>query len=392
MLPTAKEEMLVPFAPMVSSDERVFSLAAARVEGKTETLSKTRVRGFGEKIRPCIGATWQLSGNPRWGCEKSSWETVVGSALDANGNTSSDASGKSYFWDFENRLTQAVVPGVGTTTFRYDPWGRRIYKSSPNFTGVFLYDGLSLIETINAAGSEVVGYTHGAMIDEPLAETRAGTTDYYEADALGSITSISASAGTVANTYAYDSFGNSTYLTGSLRNPFGFTGREFDSETNLYFYRARYYDASLGRFISEDPLGFDGDGSDFYAYVQNSGVNLADPLGLCSSCHCGCKKCHTVRFLVTGYDNSYRSTGKNPGDPGYGITTSGKPTGHGTIAAPKRFPFGTGMYVPGYGCGTVQDHGGAIRGMHIDVWFATTQEALNWGNPRKNVEVCDDGH
>jgi YD repeat-containing protein len=64
-------------------------------------------------------------------------------AYDANGNTLSDATGKSYSWDFENRLVQAVVPGAngGTTTFKYDPFGRRIYKQSPSFTSVFLYDG-----------------------------------------------------------------------------------------------------------------------------------------------------------------------------------------------------------------------------------------------------------
>src|SRR5438309_9815124 len=50
---------------------------------------------------------------------------------DANGNTLSDASGKQYTWDFENRLAQAMNPGVGTTTFRYDPFGRRIQKSGP---------------------------------------------------------------------------------------------------------------------------------------------------------------------------------------------------------------------------------------------------------------------
>jgi YD repeat-containing protein len=70
---------------------------------------------------------------------------------DANGNTLTDASGKSYAWDFENRLTQAVVPGTngGTTTFKYDPFGRRIQKISPNFTSIFVYDGPNLIETAN---------------------------------------------------------------------------------------------------------------------------------------------------------------------------------------------------------------------------------------------------
>jgi YD repeat-containing protein len=50
---------------------------------------------------------------------------------DANGNTLSDPSGKQYTWDFENRLVQAVSPGVGTTNFRYDPFGRRIQKAGP---------------------------------------------------------------------------------------------------------------------------------------------------------------------------------------------------------------------------------------------------------------------
>jgi YD repeat-containing protein len=58
---------------------------------------------------------------------------VLEIAIDANGNTLTDASGKSYAWDFENRLTQAVVPGAngGTTSFAYDPFGRRIQKSGP---------------------------------------------------------------------------------------------------------------------------------------------------------------------------------------------------------------------------------------------------------------------
>jgi YD repeat-containing protein len=53
-------------------------------------------------------------------------------AYDANGNTLTDASGRSFTWDFENRLTQAVVPGTngGTTTFKYDPFGRRVAHPS----------------------------------------------------------------------------------------------------------------------------------------------------------------------------------------------------------------------------------------------------------------------
>jgi hypothetical protein len=69
-------------------------------------------------------------------------------AYDANGNTLSDPSGKSYTWDFENRLTQAVVSGTngGTTIFKYDPFGRRIQKSGPLGTTNYLYDGPNLLE------------------------------------------------------------------------------------------------------------------------------------------------------------------------------------------------------------------------------------------------------
>ena len=170
--------------------------------------------------------------------------------------------------------------------FKYDPFGRRIYKQSPSFTSIFVYDGDNLLETLNASGSEVASYTQTQKIDETLAEMRSSTTDYYESDALGSITSLSNSTGVLANTYTYDSFGNTTASTGTLPNYFQYTGREFDTETGIYFYRARYFDPSSARFLSEDPLKF-GAGVNFYAYVKNRPLNYKDPLGLngiCWSC------------------------------------------------------------------------------------------------------------
>ncbi len=74
-------------------------------------------------------------------------------AYDANGNTLSDASGKSYTWDFENRLVQAVVPGTGAVTFKYDPFGRRSQKSGPLGTTNYFYDGPETIEEINNSGN-----------------------------------------------------------------------------------------------------------------------------------------------------------------------------------------------------------------------------------------------
>ena len=139
-------------------------------------------------------------------------------------------------------------------SFKYDPFGRRIEKISPTTTSIFAYDGNNLIETVNATGGVVARYTQGQNIDEPLAESRSGTVSYYEQDGIGSVTSLTNSSGTVAQTYTYDSFGNQTASSGSLTNFFRYAGREFDTETGLYYYRARYYDPSTGRFLSEDRL------------------------------------------------------------------------------------------------------------------------------------------
>ena len=165
------------------------------------------------------------------------------------------------------------------------PSVRRIQKSGPLGTTNYLYDGINPLEEVDSSGNVLARYTQTTKIDEELSEVRSGTTSYYQADGPGSITSLSNGAGALANTYTYDSFGNLTASSGTLVNPFRYTGREFDSETGVYFYRARYVDSGVGRFVSEDPLGFKG-GINFYAFVLNNPVNLRDPLGLkaCENC------------------------------------------------------------------------------------------------------------
>jgi RHS repeat-associated protein len=201
---------------------------------------------------------------------------------DNNGNTltKADSTGTTtYAWDFENRLTSVALPGSGgTVSFKYDPFGRRIYKSSSAGTSIFAYDEDNLIEETNSSGAAVARYAQGLLIDEPLAMLRSSTTSYYELDGLGSITSLSSPAGALAQTYTYDSLGNLTASTGSLVNPFRYTGREFDTETNLQYSRARYYDPATGRFLSEDPIGFRG-GLNLYRYVKNQPTRYVDPTG-----------------------------------------------------------------------------------------------------------------
>jgi len=170
------------------------------------------------------------------------------------------------------------VENCWIVSFKYDPFGRRIYKSSLSGTSVFAYDGDNLVEETNSSGAAVARYSQTQNIDEPLAMLRSGATSYYHADGLGSISSLSNAAGSIANTYTYDSFGKLTASTGSLVNPFQYTARESDAETGLYYYRARYYDSSLGHFLSEDPIRYSG-GIDFYVYAKNNPITLSDPFG-----------------------------------------------------------------------------------------------------------------
>jgi RHS repeat-associated protein len=215
---------------------------------------------------------------------------------DSNGNTltKTDSTGTTtYSWDFEDRLTSVTLPGTGgTVAFKYDPLRRRIQKATSSLTTSYLYDGSNLLEEIDASGNLLARYTQTQKKDEPLAMLRSGTTNFYQADGLGSVTSLSTATGTLANTYAYDSLGNLTGSTGSVMNPLRYTARDVDPETSLYFLRARYYDPGLGRFLSEDPIRFAG-GINSYDYVRNNPANLVDPSGLAPTPTCGVN-CDTV--------------------------------------------------------------------------------------------------
>lgn len=110
---------------------------------------------------------------------------------------------------------------------------------------------------------------------------RDGQTYYYHADGLGSIIAITDSNGNVVQRYEYNSFGEITYQQdANFKQPYTYTGREYDEESGLYYYRARYYDAKIGRFITQDPISFVGGDENLYSYVWQNPVNWIDPLGL----------------------------------------------------------------------------------------------------------------
>jgi RHS repeat-associated protein len=200
---------------------------------------------------------------------------------DNNGNTltKTDASGTTtYGYDFENRLISASIPGGIVATYAYDPFGRRISKTVDGVVTQYLYDGMNLIKEYDGSGALLATYVHGPGIDEPISMTRGGQTYYYHADGLGSVTGLTDSTQTLVQNYNYDGFGNLNQAP-TIQNPYTYTGREWDPETGLYYYRARYYDPKVGRFLQQDPAGFIG-GINLYAYVGNNPINATDPEGL----------------------------------------------------------------------------------------------------------------
>jgi RHS repeat-associated protein len=272
---SAKSDLQAGLTTNYGYDATYQLLTATQGASTTESYSYDPV---GNRLSSLGGASYSY--NP------SNELTATSSATygyDNNGNavTKNDSTGvTAYGWDFENRLTSVTLPGSGgTVSFKYDPFGRRIYKSSTSGTSIFAYDGDNLIEETNSSGAAVARYSQGLNIDEPLAMLRLSTTSYYNADGLGSITSLSNGAGSLAQTYGYDSFGKQTTSSGSLTNPFQYTGRESDTETGLYYYRARYYDSQIGRFLSEDPIGL-APGPNVYAYVRNRPIGSKDPSGM----------------------------------------------------------------------------------------------------------------
>ena len=144
---------------------------------------------------------------------------------------------------------------------------------------IYAYDGDNLVEETSSSGAVVARYADTQNIDEPLAMLRSSATSYYHADGLGSITSLSNASGVLSQTYVYDSYGKEIASSGNVTNPFQDIGREFDTETGLYFYRARYFDPATGRFLTEDPLGFGANDLDFYRYAYDSPANFTDPFG-----------------------------------------------------------------------------------------------------------------
>ena len=191
---------------------------------------------------------------------------------DDNGNLTSDGS-RTYSWNARDQMTG--ISGAVSATFQYDPAGRRMQKTVAGSTTGYLYDGANIVQEQGVGASNLVtGFGH----DQFYARTDGSGTQVPLSDSLQSTVGMTDAGGGLGAQFTYEPYGGTT-VAGSGGGSQQFTGRENDG-TGLMYYRARYYAPGMGRFVSEDPLGFGGGDVNLYGYVGGGPTGRRDPTGM----------------------------------------------------------------------------------------------------------------
>lgn len=194
-------------------------------------------------------------------------------SYDTKGNLTGDGT-RTYSYDAANRLISAT----GVPTVNYDP-ADRLQEVVGTSTTRFLYDGSDVIAEYSSSGAVLRRYVHGPGTDEPLAWYEgSGTTDrrWLMTDERGSVIGIANDSGTVTKVKKYEVSGTPDATN---QGRFQYTGQMWMGELGVYYYKARFYDPRLARFLQTDPIGVAG-GMNLYAYAGNDAVNFSDPSGL----------------------------------------------------------------------------------------------------------------
>ena len=285
-----------------------------QIGGGTAATSTWTYDSVGNNIDSTTGGQYDL-GNEE--------TTIIGSsvspAYDAAGNMQTLSTGDGAIYDAWDRLVEVYNPSTSTIVarFSYDGTGRRVeqltgftpgdLKATGSATSVtrYYYSGQQLVESDTAVnGVTTTRYQYlwsPRYIDAPIlrdtlntdGSVNTGDRIFYLTDANYNVTAVVGMSGgswQVVERYRYDAYGKVTVCSPN-GNPIGgnasqvgntilYAGETFDSSTGLYYDRARYYDPQLGRFISQDPMGAAGSGSNLYAYCGDNPTDGVDPTGI----------------------------------------------------------------------------------------------------------------
>jgi len=194
------------------------------------------------------------------------------------------ASDQRFAWNALGQLTSVTTNGV-TVSYGYDPLGNRFRRTQGTATNFYVYFGGNLLLEADSGGAATRMFTYWPGTDHPLTmrvPNGSGYLNYYYAvEPPGHVTGVMDASGGVVARYRYTPWGEIESRSGTLDQPLQFMAREVDASTGLHYVRNRWYDTSLARFISEDPIGLAG-GLNTYAYAENDPVNRRDPSGLVS--------------------------------------------------------------------------------------------------------------
>jgi RHS repeat-associated protein len=246
---------------------------------KNHQRQSTTVNNSALQYIPFIGTTSYASGDVNNGYTSAG---ATNFAYDGNHNLTFDGL-NTLAYDAEDRLIQAQNAIIGQVQYLYDPLSHRKQKEANGLITQFVLVGDEEIADFTGAGAGTpqmltvrgVGGLPVAAVT-PVAGVQPEMVVYYHHDVLGSSVAgtQAGQSGAVAHTYSeFGAPGAGDWFT------YRFAGYRYDTETGLYYVRARYYSPSLGRFLQTDPVGIIG-GANLYAYVGNDPLNRTDPTGL----------------------------------------------------------------------------------------------------------------
>jgi RHS repeat-associated protein len=215
-----------------------------------------------------------------------------GLSYDLNGNTIQKGT-QHFTYDYRNQIIKAKDQTT-EANYKYDALGRRIQKAvtvgSATKTTNYYYSGIDVIEERDGSDNVLNQYIYGDSIDDILRMDKytgtSSTPYYFHTDGIGSVTAITDGNGNPVERVSYDPYGMPTFTNAAgevvykstIGNTLLFHGRRYDAETNLYYYRARYYDPIMGRFLQTDPMGYE-DSMNLYQGFNMNPINFLDPYG-----------------------------------------------------------------------------------------------------------------